>query len=302
MPLNKSWHDYNESLIERGRILMDISFLGSSKKEIKNMNKDKVGAAFEYSHTYIQFLAFLKIGFKIAYRTVQGIIRGLSDYIKIEEIHFTQIRRRILKVKPSVGNLNLDNDNDNDNKPITLIVDASGLTITKKGEYYIEQKWIRKKKEFIKLHIAVDAKSKKIMSFRITKGNVHDSKKLGPMIREIDKENYTIDKVYGDKAHDNRRSFNLLDDMNIEPVISLRKNASTKTRACPLRRDEILLIRKLGYDKWKQLKDVGKRWIAEIVFSSIKRVLGEDLLSKKFSAQKVEAGLKVMLYNKFISL
>jgi hypothetical protein len=33
-----------------------------------------------------------------------------------------------------------------------------------------------------------------------------------------------------------------------------------------------------------------------------KRVLGEDLLSKKFKAQKVEAGLKVMLYNKFISL
>lgn len=299
MPLNKSWHDYNESLIERGRILMDIGFLGSSKREIKKMNGGKVGAPFEYSHTYIQFLAFLKTGFKIAYRTVQGIVRGLSDYIRIKEMHFTHIRRRILAIKPSVGNVNLDNDDDG--MPITLIVDASGLTITKKGDY-IEQKWIRKKKEFVKLHIAVDAKSKKIMSFRVTKGNVHDSKKLGPMIREIDKENYIIDKVYGDKAHDNRRSFNLLDDMNIEPVISLRKNASTKTRACPLRRDEILLIRKLGNDKWKQLKDAGKRWIAEIVFSSIKRVLGEDLLSKKFSAQKVEAGLKVMLYNKFISL
>jgi hypothetical protein len=33
-----------------------------------------------------------------------------------------------------------------------------------------------------------------------------------------------------------------------------------------------------------------------------KKSLGEDLLSKKFKAQKVEAGLKVMLYNKFISL
>jgi hypothetical protein len=160
MPLNKSWHEYNESLIERGRILMNISFLRPSNREIKNMNKGKVGAPFEYSHTYIQFLAFLKIGFKISYRTVQGIVRGLSDYLKIEEIHFTQIRRRILKVKPSVGNLNLDND---DNKPITLIVDASGLTITKKGDY-IEHKWIRKKKEFIKLHIAVDAKSEKIVS------------------------------------------------------------------------------------------------------------------------------------------
>ena len=38
-------------------------------------------------------------------------------------------------------------------------------------------------------------------------------------------------------------------------------------------------------------------WIAEIVFSSLKRVLGEDLLSRKFKAQKIEAGLKVMLYN-----
>jgi hypothetical protein len=38
MPLNKSWHEYNESLIERGRILMDISFPRSS-------NRDK-----EYEH------------------------------------------------------------------------------------------------------------------------------------------------------------------------------------------------------------------------------------------------------------
>ena len=134
MPPNKSWHEYNESLIERGRILMDISFLGSDKKEIKNMNKGKVGAPFEYYYTYIQFLAVLKIGFKISYRTVQGIVRGLSDYIRIEEIHFTQIRRRMLKVKPSLGHLNLDNDNNNnkDKKPLTLIVDASGLTVTKK--------------------------------------------------------------------------------------------------------------------------------------------------------------------------
>ena len=33
MPLNKSWHDYNESLIEHGRILMDIGFLKSTKSE-----------------------------------------------------------------------------------------------------------------------------------------------------------------------------------------------------------------------------------------------------------------------------
>jgi hypothetical protein len=99
MPLNKSWHDYNESLIERGRVLMDIGFLKSWNKEIKKITEGKVGAPFEYSDSYIHFLTFLKIGFKIPYRTVQGIVRGLSDYIRIEEIHFTQLRRRILQLK-----------------------------------------------------------------------------------------------------------------------------------------------------------------------------------------------------------
>ena len=161
--------------------------------------------------------------------------------------------------------------------------------------------YVRKKKEFIKLHIAVDAKSKKIVSFRVTKGYVHDSKKFCSLLKEA-AQNYDIDTVYADKAHDNRRNFNLLDDMNIEPTINIRKNASIKTKECPLRRDEVFLISRLGLKRWKQLKDVGRRWIAEIVFSSLKRVLGEELLSKKFKAQKVEAGLKVILYNKFISL
>jgi hypothetical protein len=144
---------------------MDIGFLKSQGIEIRKMNDGKVGAPFEYSHTYIQFLAILKIGFKIAYRTVQGIVRGLSDYIRIEETHFTHLRRRILKIKPSVKNLELYDDDGK--RPVTLIVDASGLTITKNGDY-IEQKWIRKRKEFVKLNIAVDAKTKKIISFRVT--------------------------------------------------------------------------------------------------------------------------------------
>jgi hypothetical protein len=298
MPANKSWHDYNESLVERGRVLIDVSFLKSANDEIKKMNKAKVGAPFQYPYSYIEFVAFLKVGFKIPYRTVQGIVRGLSEYLRIEEMHFTHIRRRILKIKPSVRNLGFEGEEDD--KPITLIVDASGLTISKKGDY-IEEKWIREKKEFVKLHIAVDEKSKKVISFRITKGNVHDTKKFGPLVKESAKR-HDVDKVYGDKAYDNRKNFNILDDMNAEPAISIRKNASTRSKGCPLRRDEVFLVKKLGYEGWKQLKDTGRRWIAEIVFSSIKRVLGEDLLSKKFSAQKVEAGLKVMLYNQFMNL
>ena len=47
----------------------------------------------------------------------------------------------MIRIKPSIGN---DNDDDNE-EPITLVVDASGLTVSKKGDY-IEEKWIRKKR------------------------------------------------------------------------------------------------------------------------------------------------------------
>ncbi len=66
--------------------------------------------------------------------------------------------------------------------------------------------------------------------------------------------------------------------------------------------EEVLLIKKLGYQRWKQIEDSGRRWITEIVFSSIKRLLGEGLFSKKFVTQKAESGLEIMLYNKFMSI
>jgi hypothetical protein len=72
---------------------------------------------------------------------IDKVPRGLAEYVKIvEEIHFTHIRRRMIRIKPSIVN---DNDNDNEG-PITLVVDASGLTVSKKGDY-IEEKWIKEK-------------------------------------------------------------------------------------------------------------------------------------------------------------
>ena len=44
-------------------------------------------------------LAFLKIGFKIPYQMVQGIVRGLSEYARVvEKIHFTHVRIGILRL------------------------------------------------------------------------------------------------------------------------------------------------------------------------------------------------------------
>ncbi|MGB8032798.1 MAG: hypothetical protein WCF03_03125 [Nitrososphaeraceae archaeon] len=66
----------------------------------------------------------MKVGLKVPYRTVQGIVRGLSETKKC-----THIRRRILKINPSVRNLGFEGggEGEDNDRPITLIVDASLL-------------------------------------------------------------------------------------------------------------------------------------------------------------------------------
>jgi len=302
MPLGLSWHDYNESLVERGRIIFDLGFADSWKKELQSMNKHKVGRPFDFPDSYIEFLSFLKVGFDIPYRLVEGAVDALSEYISfIKDICFTQIRRRMVRLmkgkKPSEIVVQSRND---DKEPITVVVDSTGLTTTSKGAY-IEDKWKKEKRKFIRLHVMADRKTKKIVGFRVTSERTGDSTKFIPLVKEVSKKN-KIEKAYADTMYDSRNNFNFLKEKGIEPAIKVRKNARTLARGSPLRKEETVLTKKLGLEGWKQLKDYGQRWIVEIVFSSFKRVLGEALHSKKFLSQKAEASLKVMLYNRFLSV
>lgn len=47
--------------------------------------------------------------------------------------------------------------------------------------------------------------------------------------------------MYWDKAYDNRKNLYLLDRINAEPAIKIRKNISIRSKGCPLRREELLL-------------------------------------------------------------
>ena len=47
--------------------------------------------------------------------------------------------------------------------------------------------------------------------------------------------------MYIDKTYDNRNNFNILDNINTEPAINIRKNTSAISKSYPLRKDEVLL-------------------------------------------------------------
>jgi hypothetical protein len=298
----RSWHDYDEALIERGCAILDLGSLVSWREELEAMNNAKLGRPFEFPNSYISFLAFVKVGFDVPYRTLEGITRELEEYVRfVEEMHYTHMRRRILASmkgkKPSeiIGADDADGD-----EPMTVIADSTGLSVSNKGSY-IEDTWKKEKRKYVKLHILADKKTGKIKGFRVTSEKTADTKKFVPMVKEVSKKR-RVAKAYADAAYDSRTNFNVLREIGAEPAIRLRRNASFKLMGSRGRRDEAMLLDALGYDGWKSVKDYGKRWLVEIAFSAFKRVLGETLRARRFVSQKAEASFKVMLYNRFLSI
>ena len=78
----------------------------------------------------------------------------------------------------------------------------------------MRDKWNVRKKGYLKIHIAVNVKTKKILSMKVTDEHVHDSKALPELVENIiesDKK-IAIGKLFGDGAYDSNDIFRHLSD------------------------------------------------------------------------------------------
>jgi len=93
---------------------------------------------------------------------------------------------------------------------ITIAVDSTGIKVTNRGEW-IRDKW-KKRRDFIKIHLAVNIKTKKIVSMEVKKEDVVDGKMLKPLTRQAVVTTSssssslctTINRVVEDGAYDSK--------------------------------------------------------------------------------------------------
>ncbi len=293
-----SWSEYNESLVRRGEMLFDDGFLQNWRAELKKMNKGKEGANYRYPNSLILLLATVH-AYLLPYRQLEGFLRMMSVHIKrLQEIvpDFTTIWWRVVRIK-----INLDPKVNLERDDIVIAVDSTGIKVTNRGEWILD-KWKnkRKRKGFIKIHVAVNIKTKKIVSMNVTKENVHDGKILKELVGDVISKNNNIQKVLADGAYDSKDNFKYLDGLKITPVIKVRKNSSIKNNTnCTPRK--LSVIQQLDdLKRWKKRHGYGMRWMAESAFSSIKRTFGEHVSSVKWTSIVNELMLKASIYNLFM--
>lgn len=292
-----NWPEYNESLVRRGEILFDTDFLVNWRAaELKKMNEGKEGARYRYPSSLILLLATVHT-YLLPYRQLEGFLRMMSNLIeRLKEIppDYTTMWWRVTRVK-----VELDPKVDPE-KGVVLAIDSTGIKVANRGEW-IRDKWKKKRRGFVKIHVAVDVRTKRILSMKVTKEDVSDGRLLTPLVRKVQANDTTIKKVIADGAYDSRKNFRFLDNAGVKPVIKVRTDSSSKAMGC-MPRKMVVVEQLQDVKRWKRRHGYGMRWIVESAFSSLKRTFGEHVKSVRWKNMVNELLLKASIYNMFIEM
>lgn len=258
--MKRNWKKYNKSLVRRGEIMLSFDAIDSWSKELKEMNHKKEGHQFVYPESFMEALGYCHLYLHLPFRQTEGLIKShLSSKIKTPT--YSAIWKRVnklhIKMNPKLG------------KDIVIAIDSTGIKVANRGEW-MRQKW-QKRRGFLKIHVAVDVKSKQITGLDITDDKSHDSKHFISLV-EQSKKFGKVTKSLADGAYDTKDDFTYLYHEDIAAGIKTRKNSSITTDCYPRRK--AVLAQLFNYDLWRNSVGYGDRWIVESVFSAFKRMFG----------------------------
>lgn len=270
--------------------MLDFDVIDGWQDELEKMNEGKEGASFRYPHSFVQLLGYMRAYFHLPYRQTEGVVKAHARR-KVPSIpDYSTLCRRVdkldIKVNEKVGN------------DIVIALDSTGIKVSNRGEW-LRHKW-HVHRGYLKIHVAVDIRKKKVVSLEVTSEEVHDGKVLKKLVKNAS-ENNDVSRVLADGAYDSKENFRYLGDNNIEAAIRVKKNSSGKAHGCYPRK--LVVLQQLSdFDRWKASVSYGHRWIAESVFSAMKRTFGEYVTARKYQNMVKEMFLKASLYNVFIGM
>ncbi len=296
---------------------------------VDELNDGKVGHLFVYSDECFMAVALFRNTVGIPYRQLQGIIQECLG--EKDTPNFSAIYKRISKIK-------LEDENSKtwfvDGKKKTEIIflagDSTGLKPTSRGDW-MGNKW-NIRRGFIKMHVMIDSKTKKIYAVSVTDDKTGDTPEFKKLLSEAiqnikNSPNVVVPSdelcVSADGAYDSNENFKQCKKYNIIPVIPIRKNFSGKANGNIARKEQgfiqlgnckinhknerifNLLTEEQKSENQKQWKiDVGygRRWSVEIAFSTFKRIFGENISARVWDNVVKEIKFKIIVYNMMIDM
>jgi len=271
--------------------MLDFDVIDGWHDELEKMNEGKEGASFRYPRSFVQLLGYMRAYFRLPYRQTEGVVKAHAKSSVPSIPDYSTLCRRInkldIKINERVGN------------DIVIAIDSTGIKVANRGEW-MRHKW-HVRRGYLKIHVAVDIRKKKVVAMEVTSEEVHDGKVLKKLVKGASENNGGVRRVLADGAYDSKESFRYLSDRGIDAAIKVKRNSSGKSHGCYPRK--LAILQQLSdFDRWKASVSYGHRWIAESVFSAMKRMFGEYVMARSYQNMVKEMFLKASLYNIFMGM
>jgi hypothetical protein len=102
----------------------------------------------------------------------------------------------------------------------------------------------KSKKGYLKIHVAVNIKTKEILALVVTDEKVQEGMEMKALVERVmrrnNNKNYKIKTVLADGAYDSNKNFKYLNEKRIQPGIKVRKNSIISCKNNKLRNKEKL--------------------------------------------------------------
>ena len=182
-----------------------------------------------------------------------------------------------------------------------VLIDNTGLQVYGAGQWLEAKHGAKSRRQWRKLHLAVDAASGMIVAQTLTDQDADDPSQVAPLLDQIEDR---IARVTADGAYDGDPTYQAIaahgDDIDV--MIPPRAMAvPSGERDQPTQRDHHLkMITERGRLAWQAATGYGQRSLVETTMGRYKALIGPRLHARGFAAQQTEAAIGVAVLNRML--
>ena len=289
-----NWSSYTAALRSRGSLLiwLDTEMIWLAPHD------GSPGRPAVFSDAAIQFCLTIKVLFKLPLRQTTGMVASLLKMANLDWAvpDYTTLCRRQKTLAVQIPYRRGDG-------PLNLLVDSTGIKFLGDGEWQARKHGVRGRRQWRKVHLAMDTATSDIRAVEFTPSREGDSPVLPDLLEQIPADE-AIGTVTADGAYDTRRCHSAILERGGTAIIPIRKNGRLWKEDCPAaraRNETLRATRHYGRAFWKRWAGYHARSRAEAKMRCLKS-FGERIAARDPNRQTAEIHIRVALINRFNAL
>jgi hypothetical protein len=216
-----NWREYEAGLRRRGSLTLWMTAEALSQWQAPK--RTTRGGQPRYSDLAIETALTLGLVFGLRLRQAEGLLTSVLELMGLDHLavpDHTTLSRRARTGRSSsrrqCRSLSAEG-------PAHVLIDSTGLEIYGAGQWLAEKHGVRSRRNWRKLHLALDADSGEIIAHVMTERDTGDASQVEPLLDQVD---VPVGQFTADGAYDGKPTYDAVSNHSADAVIVIPPRAN----------------------------------------------------------------------------